>query len=152
MTGRIYGVSIVRNLGNVDRVITARTADNITWEGGGGGGGYNSKWYICTDQHIMRTPTHLPTPANFFKQHMVDLWVLEQLLAPISVTLGQGHYATEVGPNLPCYHDKVRTANPVATKLDEHSICHIAAMMLKGASLDTLCSSYILSFVVFLAC
>ena len=29
--------------------------------------------------------------ANFFKPHMVDLWVWEILLAPISVTLGQGH-------------------------------------------------------------
>ena len=31
--------------------------------------------------------------ANFFKPHMVDLWVWEHLLAPISVTLGQGHKA-----------------------------------------------------------
>ena len=29
--------------------------------------------------------------ANLFKPHMVDLWVLEKFLAPISVTLGQGH-------------------------------------------------------------
>ena len=29
--------------------------------------------------------------ANFFKPHMVDLWVWENFLAPISVTLGQGH-------------------------------------------------------------
>ena len=29
--------------------------------------------------------------ANFFKLHMVDLWVWEKFLAPISVTLGQGH-------------------------------------------------------------
>ena len=29
--------------------------------------------------------------ANFFKLHMVDLWVWENILAPISVTLGQGH-------------------------------------------------------------
>ena len=36
--------------------------------------------------------------------------------APISVTLGQGHQATEAGRNLPCPHDKVRTAHPIATK------------------------------------
>ena len=29
--------------------------------------------------------------ANFFKPHMVDLWVWENFLAPVSVTLGQGH-------------------------------------------------------------
>ena len=29
--------------------------------------------------------------ANFFKLHMLDLWVWENFLAPISVTLGQGH-------------------------------------------------------------
>ena len=29
--------------------------------------------------------------ANFFKLHMLDLWVWEHFLAPISVTLGQGH-------------------------------------------------------------
>ena len=29
--------------------------------------------------------------AIFFKPHMVDLWVWENFLAPISVTLGQGH-------------------------------------------------------------
>ena len=29
--------------------------------------------------------------ANFFKPHMIDLWVWENVLAPISVTLGQGH-------------------------------------------------------------
>ena len=37
---------------------------------------------------------HLPqkTPkANFFRPHMVDLWVWEIFLAPILVTLGQGH-------------------------------------------------------------
>ena len=41
-------------------------------------------------------------------------------LAPISVTLGQGHQAAEVGRNLPCPHDKVRTTNPIATKLGRH--------------------------------
>ena len=29
--------------------------------------------------------------ANFFKPHTVDLWVWGNFLAPISVTLGQGH-------------------------------------------------------------
>ena len=29
--------------------------------------------------------------ANFIKPYMVDLWVWENVLAPISVTLGQGH-------------------------------------------------------------
>ena len=29
--------------------------------------------------------------ANFFKLHMLDLWVWEKFLAPISVTLDQGH-------------------------------------------------------------
>ena len=28
--------------------------------------------------------------ANFFKPHMVNLWVWEKFLAPVSVTLGQG--------------------------------------------------------------
>ena len=40
--------------------------------------------------------------------------------APISVTLGQGHWATEAGRNLPCPHDKVRTAHPIATKLSRY--------------------------------
>ena len=29
--------------------------------------------------------------ANFFKPHMVDVWVWKIFLAPILVTLGQGH-------------------------------------------------------------
>ena len=58
--------------------------------------------------------------ANFFKPHMVDLWVWENILAPISVTLGQGHSATEAGRNLSCPHDKVRTAHPIATKLGRY--------------------------------
>ena len=29
--------------------------------------------------------------ANFFKPYMVDQWVWKKNLAPISVTLGQGH-------------------------------------------------------------
>ena len=29
--------------------------------------------------------------ADFFKPHMVDLWVWENFWVPISVTLGQGH-------------------------------------------------------------
>ena len=28
--------------------------------------------------------------ANFFKPHMVNLWVWEKFLVPVSVTLGQG--------------------------------------------------------------
>ena len=36
-------------------------------------------------------------------------------LVPISVTLGQGHQATEVGQISTCTHDKVRTAHPIAT-------------------------------------
>ena len=48
---------------------------------------------------------------------MVDLWVWEKILAPISVTLGQGHQATEAERNLPFPHGKVRTAHPIATKL-----------------------------------
>ena len=55
--------------------------------------------------------------ANFFKPHMVNLWVLENFLVPISVTLGQGHQATEAGQILPCPHDKVRTTHPIFTKL-----------------------------------
>ena len=47
---------------------------------------------------------------------MVDLWVWDKFLAPISVTLGQGHLATEAGRNLPCPHDKVRIAYPIASK------------------------------------
>ena len=31
--------------------------------------------------------------ANFLKPHMIDLWVWEKFLAPISVTLGQGHFS-----------------------------------------------------------
>ena len=56
------------------------------------------------------------TEANFFKPHMVNLWVWENILAPISVTLGQGHQATEAEQILFCPHDKVRTAHPIATK------------------------------------
>ena len=43
-----------------------------------------------------------------------------KILAPIPVTLGQGHQATEVGPNLTCYHNKVRFAHPIATKFDRY--------------------------------
>ena len=39
-----------------------------------------------TFQHSRKTPE-----ANFFKPHMVDLWVWENFLLPISVTFGQGH-------------------------------------------------------------
>ena len=55
--------------------------------------------------------------ANFFKPHMVNLWVWEKFLVPISVTLGQGHQATEAGQILPCPHGKVRIAHPIATNL-----------------------------------
>ena len=58
--------------------------------------------------------------ANFFKPHMVGLWVWENFLALISVTLGQGHWATEAGRNLSCPHDTMRTAHPIATKLDRY--------------------------------
>ena len=48
---------------------------------------------------------------------MVNLWVWENILVPISVTLGQGHQATEAKQILPCLHDKVRTAHLIAAKL-----------------------------------
>ena len=51
---------------------------------------------------------------------MVNLWVLENFLVPISVTLGQGHQATEAGQILPCPRDKVRTAHSIATKPNEY--------------------------------
>ena len=51
---------------------------------------------------------------------MVDLRVWENFLAPISVTLGQGHYATEAGCNLPCPNDKVKTAHLIATKVGRY--------------------------------
>ena len=51
---------------------------------------------------------------------MVNLWVWENFLAPISVTLGQGHQATEAGEILPCPHDRVKTADLIATKLDSY--------------------------------
>ena len=37
---------------------------------------------------------------------MLNLWVLEQIMIPISVTLGQGRQVTEAGRILPCLHDK----------------------------------------------
>ena len=37
-----------------------------------------------------------------------------------SVTLGQGHQATEAGQNLNCPHDKVRTVHLIATKLGRY--------------------------------
>ena len=43
-----------------------------------------------------------------------------KILAPISVILGQGHYATEAGHTLSCPHDKIRTAHPIATKLGRY--------------------------------
>ena len=58
--------------------------------------------------------------ANFFKPHMVNLWVWENFLVPISVTLGQGHQATEAGQILPCPHGKVRIAHPIATNLKRY--------------------------------
>ena len=51
---------------------------------------------------------------------MVDPWVWENVLAPILVTLGQGHLATEAEHNLPCPHDEVRTAHPITTKLGRY--------------------------------
>ena len=48
---------------------------------------------------------------------MVNLWVWENILVSISVTLGQGHQATEAKQILPCLHDKVRTAHLIAAKL-----------------------------------
>ena len=51
---------------------------------------------------------------------MVNLWVSENFLTPISVTLGQGHQAPGAGQNLICPHDKVRTAHPIATKLGRY--------------------------------
>ena len=38
-------------------------------------------------------------------------------MAPISVTLGQGHQITKEGQYLTCIHDKVRTAYLIATIL-----------------------------------
>ena len=55
---------------------------------------------------------------------MVNLWVWRKFVAPISVTLGQGHLATEAGQNLSCPHDKVRTVHPIATKLSRYPPCH----------------------------
>ena len=49
---------------------------------------------------------------------MVHLWVWENLLVPISVNLGQDHQATEAGQILLWPNDKVRTAYPIAAKLD----------------------------------
>ena len=37
------------------------------------------------------SPSPQTSEANFFKPHMVDLWVWENCLLPISVILGQGH-------------------------------------------------------------
>ena len=48
---------------------------------------------------------------------MVDLWVWENFLAPISVTLGQGDEATKAEHNLHFPNDKVRTAYAITTKL-----------------------------------
>ena len=52
---------------------------------------------------------------------MFNLWVWENILLPISVTLGQGHQATEAGQILPCPHDKVTTAHPITTKLGKYT-------------------------------
>ena len=37
------------------------------------------------------------------------------------MTLGQGHYATQAGCNLPCPHDELRTTHPMATKLGRYT-------------------------------
>ena len=58
--------------------------------------------------------------ANFFKLHMVNLWVWENILAPVSVTLGQGHQGHGAGQLLPCPHDKVRTTHPITSKLGSY--------------------------------
>ena len=42
---------------------------------------------------------------------MVNLWLWENFLVPISVTLGQGHQATEPGQILPCPHDESEPLN-----------------------------------------
>ena len=44
----------------------------------------------------------------------------EKFFVPISVTLGQGHQATEVEQILPCPHNEVRTAHQVAPKLGRY--------------------------------
>ena len=48
---------------------------------------------------------------------MVNLWVWETFLVTISVTLAQGHQATEAGHILHCPHDKARNTESIATKL-----------------------------------
>ena len=51
---------------------------------------------------------------------MVNLWVWEKFLLPISVTLAQGHQATEVGQISLWPHDKVRTTHPIAKKIGRY--------------------------------
>ena len=66
--------------------------------------------------------TFQETPeANIFKPHMVNLWVWEKFLVSISVTLGQGHQATEAGQIWLCSHDKVRTAHPIARQVGRYT-------------------------------
>ena len=58
--------------------------------------------------------------ANCFKPHMVNLWVWKNFSLPISVNLGQGQQTTKAGQILPCPHDKVRIAHPIATKFGRY--------------------------------
>ena len=39
-----------------------------------------------------------------------------KILTPISISLGQGHQATEAGQDLSCPHDRARNAHPITTK------------------------------------
>ena len=68
-------------------------------------------------------PPPLPPPfcqhfstfrENFFKPPMINLWVWEKFVGPISVTFDQGHQATEARRILTCPHSKVRNAHPNA--------------------------------------
>ena len=91
---------------------------------------YHKPWIFKVKLYLGNGKGKTPE-ANFFKLHMLHLWVWEKILAPISVTLGQGYKATEAGHNLPCPHDKVRTAHPIATKHSRYIPPHHAFYLIK---------------------
>ena len=65
-----------------------------------------------------------------------------------SVLQGQGHYATEMGPNLPCYHDIVRIAHPITAKLDRYIPLLVLSTCFGGILSETFLAFFFVKFEI----
>ena len=85
-------------------------------------------WSVSAAATISAAAAILPTLFNFpgkplkliSSNRMVNLWMWENILVRISVTLDQGQQATEAEQILPCPHDKMRIAHFIAKKLSRY--------------------------------